>query len=338
MFHKVFIEKSVLSTAQAENILSKVKFKELIEIEEYGDFFAQSKRPYLQKREDLNLYIGKKKGQLIKEAPDAYGTYGEPHYYYVHAYNCIYECDYCYLQGYFHSPDLVLFINHDEILASMEELLLKSKDLIDSGKKIWFHAGEFSDSLALSHLTQEIEAYYEFFENNPMAMWELRTKSVNTSVIKKLSPLPNMVTSFSISPPETAKSHDLKTPPTALRVKAMKELQQLGHKVAIHLDPIILKDNFQEKYQELLQMLKEEINLSKVEYVSLGVVRFSSDVYEQVKKNYPESSYLNKEFITASDGKIKYPRPIRNWMLSSVKQICLDAGLAEKQIYLCMED
>jgi spore photoproduct lyase len=337
MFHQVFLEKSLKTNPRVEILLSKIKFKQLIEIEEYGKYFAQSKKPYLQKRQDLNLYIANKKGQLLKEAPDAYGTYGEPHYYYVHAYNCIYECDYCYLQGYFHSPDLVLFLNHDEILASMKVLMDKSKPLIKSGKKIWFHAGEFSDSLALSHLTQEIETYYDFFKNNPMAMWELRTKSVNTKVIKELEPLENMVTSFSLSPTETARNHDLKTPPTKLRIKAMKELQELGHKVAMHLDPIILNDTFKEQYEELLEYLRNEIDLSKIEYVSLGVVRFSSDVYSQVKKNYPESAYLNKEFITANDGKIKYPKPIRNWMLSTVKQVCLNSGLKEEQLYLCME-
>ena len=48
----------------------------------------------------------RKARQLVKETPAAYGLSGEPHYYFIHSYNCLYECDYCYLQGYFHSPDL----------------------------------------------------------------------------------------------------------------------------------------------------------------------------------------------------------------------------------------
>ena len=49
MFNKAFIEKSTASTPQVELILKKIKYKELIEIDEYGDYFGQSKRPYLQK-------------------------------------------------------------------------------------------------------------------------------------------------------------------------------------------------------------------------------------------------------------------------------------------------
>ena len=171
----------------------------------------------------------------------------------------------------------------------MQKLLDESKEIINAGKKIWFHAGEFSDSLALSHLTQEVEVYYDFFKSNSSAMWELRTKSVNISVIKKLTPLPNMVTSFSISPTEINKSHDLKTPPTILRIKAMQELQNLGHKIAIHLDPIILKDNFQKKYQKLLNLLKQEIDLSKVAYVSLESFVSQMMSMHKSKKNYPKA-------------------------------------------------
>ena len=41
MFNKVFIEKSTASTPQVELILKKIKYKELIEIDEYGDYWAK---------------------------------------------------------------------------------------------------------------------------------------------------------------------------------------------------------------------------------------------------------------------------------------------------------
>lgn len=338
MFKKLFIEKDILNTHYVKNLISKIPHQEILPIESYQKHFAQSKKPYLHKRSTLNLYLASKIGSLVKEAPDAYGTYGEPHYYYVHAYNCIYECNYCYLQGYFHSPDMVLFINHEDIIQEMHKVMLSNQQLIQSGKKIWFHAGEFSDTLALSHLTQELDIYYNFFKENPSAMWELRTKSVNIKEITKLEPIPNMVTSFSLSPEKVAKENDLKTPSTNARIKAIQKLQQMGHLIAIHLDPIILTNDFKQEYESLLTQLKKIIDLTKVQYVSIGVVRFASDVYAQVKKNYPETKYLHREFITANDGKIKYPLPIRNWILGTVKDICIQNGLTEQQIYLCMED
>ena len=108
MFNKVFVESSIEGKEQTQKILSKIKYKKLVLIDDYEEVF-QSKKPYLQKRDNLNLFLAAKKGELVKEAPEAYGLGSEKHFYFVHAYNCIYECEYCYLQGYFNSPDIVWF-------------------------------------------------------------------------------------------------------------------------------------------------------------------------------------------------------------------------------------
>ena len=337
MFSKIFIENEVVDSSVAENILSKFpKIKPRV-IDKVEDVFGVVKKPYLQKREDLSLFIGNKKGTLLKEAPEAYGLAGEPHYYFIHAYNCIYECEYCYLQGYFNSPDIVLFINHEDIGREITKTYEAHREVIESDKKVWFHAGEFSDSLALSHLTGEIPFYFSLFSKLPNAMLELRTKSVNIRELKKQSPVENIVTSFSLSPQERIKKTDLKTPSLKSRLAAMKELQDLGFPLAIHLDPVIHEDNFIETYESLLDSLSESLDLTQIKYLSVGVVRFTSKVFHQVKKNYPESELLAAEFRSSFDGKVRYPRPFRLWLLGKIKEICLKKGLSEEQIYLCME-
>lgn len=334
MFSRIFIEESLQAHPQVDVITKRFSQVPVTTINKVDDVFGRVKKPYLKKREDLQLFIGEKKGTLLKEAPDAYGLAGEPHYYFIHAYNCIYECEYCYLQGYFNSPDIVLFLNHEDIGQEIEATLLKHQN---SDKRVWFHAGEFSDSLALTHLTGELPFYFELFAKYPQAMLELRTKSANTRELLKLSPLKNVITSFSLSPESRIKKTDLKTPGLTHRLRAMAELQEKGFPVAIHLDPIIHEDNFEETYQELFQKLQSHLDLSKIEYVSMGVVRFTSNVFHQVKKNYPQSELLAAEFQSSFDGKVRYPRPFRLWLLGKIKDLGLKAGLREEQIYLCME-
>jgi spore photoproduct lyase len=336
MFNKIFVEKELINSEYAQNILTTFKKSQVVEIDDYTDYFGSVKKPYLQKRDNLNLFIASKKGSLLKEAPDAYGLSGEPHYYYVHAYNCIYECSYCYLQGYFNSPDMVLFVNHEEILQSIKEKIETHQAESETG--IWFHAGEFSDSLALSHVTKELKDYYDLFKNHPKAFLELRTKSANIKEIEKLDPIPNMVTSFSLSPDERIKSHDYKTPSLQARLKAISKLHQQGHPIGIHLDPIIYADGLEDSYAELLDQLNKAIPLEKIEYISVGVVRFTKDVYNQVKMNYPESEYFHSELIKGHDGKIKYPRPMRHWILNRVRHLCISKGADADSVYLCMED
>lgn len=335
MYSQIFVEKNIRNNERTQTILSKVKSQSEIKyIDKIEDVWGRVKKPYLQKRVNLNLFIGEKKGDLVKEAPNAYGTYGDPHYYFIHAYNCIYECTYCYLQGYFNTPDMVLFTNHEEILEEMDAKLNKHNEK----DKVWFHAGEYSDSLAISHVTGELPLYFDYFRKRPQAMLELRTKSANIRALKENEPCDNIITSFSMAPDQQIQDHDLKTPGLKIRLKAMQELSERGHPIALHFDPIIYNDSLLKDYASLLDEIQKHISLDKIRYLSLGVVRFTKDVYYQVQKNYPESSLHQSEFIKTFDGKIRYNRPMRMWILSKIKQLCIDKGFREDQIYLCMED
>lgn len=332
MFKKIFIENDLKDHPDAMAALKRFPAARPVYLERYDEVWGKVKRPYLQKRVDLNLFIAKKRGQLVKEAPNAYGVEGEKHFYFVHAYNCIYECEYCYLQGYFNTPDVVIFLNHEDIKREMKAVLDANPN-----ESVWFHAGEFSDSLALSHITGELEKYWDFFKENPRAKLELRTKSVNISRLKELEPLENIYASFSISPSEAGKYRDRKTPPTKARIRALKELSGNGHKLGLHFDPVIYKEGLFEDYEELFQDIEKEVGLESFNYFSLGVVRFTDDVFRQTKKNYPNSPMFAAEFTKTDEGIVRYPRPMRTWILSHLKERLIMAGAKPEKIYLCME-
>lgn len=332
MWNKIYVEEEIQSSPRVRGILEKLK-QEPIVLKSFDDIWGKSKKPYLHKRDSLNLFLAQKKGQLLKLAPDAYGQAGEPHYYFIHAYNCIYECQYCYLQGYFNTPDIVLFVNHEEIISEMQKTLDEHPE-----GHVWFHAGEFSDSLALTHLTGELELYHEFCQKNPRAIIELRTKSVNTKELLKLAPLKNFIVSFSLSPQKTGKAIDLKTPSTSSRLKAMEELHKKGHTLAAHFDPIIFEEKFKTHYEELLHQMSELQLTQALSYLSLGVVRFTKDVYREVERNYPDSPLHSTTMIKSFDNKVRYNHPMRMWMMNSVKDLALKAGVKSEVIYLCMEE
>lgn len=334
MFHKVFLEKQLEENPKAKEILKKIKKKPIL-IEKVENHWGKVKKPYLQKRSSLNLYIGEKRGQLLKLAPEAYGTKEGVHYYFIHAYNCLYECQYCYLQGYFQTPDMVMFINHHDIINEIDRIYQKHQKETP-GLSVWFHAGEFSDSLALSHLTNEWPIYWEYFLKNPHAYLELRTKSVNFKTIINLPVAKNIITTVSLSPEKSAKDFDLKTPSLKARFNALNKLTAKGHYFGIHLDPIIYHQDFEQEYQELAKMISS-LPLNQLHYISIGVVRFTKDVYHQVKQNYPHSPLHGEHFIKSFDNKVRYSKPMRMWILNTVKKALIGQGIKEKTIYLCME-
>ena len=330
MFERVFVEKTVLDLPHTQKILEKLGPQPVL-LDRYQDLFGAMKKPYLQKRQGLSLFLAQKKGELVKKAPRAYGMdQDEVHYYYVHAYNCLYECSYCYLQGYFDSPDLVLFVNHHEVIEQMNKIA-------QNHRKVWFHGGEFSDSLALSHLAQDLPLYAAFFEKNPHCIWELRTKSANVGAMLKIPPRENTIISFSLSPPKAIKKFDLKTPSLSHRLGAMRKLQEAGHPLACHLDPIIYREEFLQDYRLLLQEIDQQVGLRELRYLSLGVMRFSEEVFRKVREHYPQEHELFRELSVGKDQKIKYPGVLRHWILGKIQELCLELGASPLKIYFCME-
>jgi spore photoproduct lyase len=332
MFRRVFVEERALKLERTQSLLNHFSHLPITTIQNIKDQFERKKKPYLHKRDSLDIFIGEKKGSLIKEAPLAYGLSGEPHFYFIHAYNCLYECEYCYLQGYFHSPDLVFFLNYEEI---GEEIKAKAKEFFPN--PIWFHAGEFSDSLAMSHLTGEIPFYFDLFKEIPNAKLELRTKSINIKELLKVDPLENVITSFSLAPEKISKLVDRKTPGTKLRLKAIRELANLGHPIGIHFDPILEGHNSKEEYETLLELLLEHLQEESLSYISFGTVRFPEKIHREVEKNYPESTVFQQDFIKDPEGMIRYPRPKRLKLLNQLKKKALELGIQGHKIYFCME-
>ncbi len=335
MFANVFVERRVQAHARTQYILNKIHDARIHSIDAIGDWFGNVHKPYLHKRDKLNLFIGKKDGALIKPAPPAYGEGHGAHYYFVHQYNCLYECQYCYLQGYFSSPDIVFFVNHEEICDAIRQLCVGEHA---QSSQVWFHGGEFSDCLALTGLTGEWPTYFDTIRQLPNAYLELRTKSVNIRPLLALAPCPRIVTTFSLSSAEQAARYDRGAPPVAARIKAAGRLAQAGHPIGIHLDPIIAATNFEEAYGSMLQLLTSVVAPSHIAYVSLGVVRFTADVLHALRRHYPDSPLTYQEFDSSCDGKIRYPRPMRRHILRTVERLCVAAGIDPDRIYWCMEE
>ena len=333
MFERIFVEEKLKAHPRVQSVRGHFPQTPVKYIQKIEDVFGRAKRPYLQKRQGLQLFLGEKRGALVKPAPDAYGLGGEPHYYFIHAYNCPYECQYCYLQGYFQSPDLVFFVNHEDIGAEIERLAAA----VNPPAKAWFHAGEFSDSLALSSLTQEWPYYFELFARLPHAILELRTKSVNIKVLQALPAQDNVIVSYSLSPRERLRRTDLKTPSLAQRLRAMGKLQALGHPLAVHFDPVIYQADFEETYRELVEDLAAAVALEKIRYFSVGALRFTAKSYREVRHNYPESDFLASDWMKSADGKMRYDRSMRLWMLSKLRDLLLKKGVLREKIYFCME-
>lgn len=305
-------------------------------IESYHHYFGRVKKPYLNKRESLDLFLAQKPAPFVKEVFNSYGKpeIGERHFYFHYSYNCPYECEYCFLQGYFKSPDLVWFLNYEDIVKEMKELCESSPDYV------WFHAGEYSDSLALSHITKEWDHFIPELAKIPNAKLELRTKSSNIHSLlsgKRGNWMPHdkLFITFSLSPEDQIIAFDHGAPKLQARLKAIAMLLSDGFCVGIHLDPIIFPIL---SYEKLLKNMATFFSIEQISYWSVGILRFPKSSYKELLKNYPQTLLQDLQWTSRDDGKKRISIEQTQSILLSIYDLLISHKIQENKIYKCHED
>ena len=329
---KIFIEKEVVNSPVTKQIINKLPDVTVEYIDDYRNIRIEGNTTddvYIESKECLA--IAGKKGGLVKEFRCRDGIIGNTEYFISHGNNCNLDCEYCFLQSYFDNAVPTVFINHDEILTAIKDVLLAAGD-----KKTVFHAGELCDALAFDNLTGLSRKLIPLFSEHPNARLELRTK---TTTIENLLTIPgtnNIVISWTFSPQLIVDTYEHKTPPLEERVRAAEEVQRAGYNVGICLDPIILCEDWFNNYKAMLEMLFDRLDITGIKFVSLGGFRYLPSLTRVIRDRNPETNLLSGEFVPCIDGKYRYFRPIRVEVYreigKAIREITRDVKMS-----LCME-
>ncbi len=122
-FSTVYAERNVWNE-EWENKLSKTP----IFINHYKDIFNRSHQDFAAQKKAPSLILAKKTGTLIYKGAPVCQNFGNEHFYYTSCMmNCIYHCDYCYLQGMYPSGHVVVFVNLEDYFKELEALKSDAK-------------------------------------------------------------------------------------------------------------------------------------------------------------------------------------------------------------------
>ncbi len=329
---KIFIEKEVVNSSVTKQIINKLPDVTVEYIDDYRSIRIEGNTTddvYIESKECLA--IARKKGGLVKEFRCRDGIIGNSEYFISHGNNCNLDCEYCFLQSYFDNAVPTVFINHDEILTAIKDVLLAAGD-----KKTVFHAGELCDALAFDDLTGLSRKLIPLFSEYPNARLELRTK---TTTIENLLTIPgtnNIVISWTFSPQLIVDAYEHKTPSLEERVRAAEEVQRAGYNVGICLDPIILCEDWFNNYKTMIEMLFDRLDITKIKFVSLGGFRYLPSLTRVIRDRNPETNLLLGEFVPCVDGKYRYFRPIRVEAYREIGKVIREIT-RDVKMSLCME-
>jgi len=156
-----------------------------------------------------------------------------------------------------------------------------------------FSTGELADSLAvIPPLLPKALDYFTIQENKFLLMV---TKSINTAVLRERKPSRNLILSFSVNSIPASAQFEVSAPDPIRRLEAAKQMAELGCRVRIRLDPIILETGL-----EHYEFICKQIAAIKPERVTVGTLR-------QYPGLFRFSPHAPRRGLTkAADGRMRY--------------------------------
>ena len=325
-FSHIYIEKKILNNKNTLEILSKFKDVKIIEIGNYKEVFSSNNQDFHLQKLGQKLILASNKPNMIYEGAVVCESFENDNFYYTSSIiNCVYDCEYCYLQGVYSSGNIVIFVDIEKVFEEVEELYNKLKTL-------YLCVSYDTDLLAIESICGFSEKWYYFIEDKKDLKIELRTKSGNIDKFLNLKPLDNFIIAFTLSPENIALINEKYTASFKNRVKAIKELQEKGWKVRICIDPLIYSDNFEKNYSQMIEYLFNEIDKEKVIDISIGVFRISKEYLKKMRNQNQNSEILYYPF-ECIDGVYTYSDKTKSYMINFIKEQFLKY-IDEKKIYI----
>ena len=312
-FSHIYVEKKILNNKNTLEILSKFKDMKIIEIDNYKEVFSSNNQDFHLQKLGQKLILASNKPNMIYEGAVVCESFENDNFYYTSSIiNCVYDCEYCYLQGVYSSGNIVIFVDIEKVFEEVEELYNKLKTL-------YLCVSYDTDLLAIENICGFSEKWYYFIEDKKDLKIELRTKSGNIDKFLNLKPLDNFIIAFTLSPENIALRNEKYTASFKNRVNAIKKLQEKGWKVRICIDPLIYSDNFEKNYSQMIEYLFNEIDKEKVIDVSIGVFRISKEYLKKMRNQNQNSEILYYPF-ECIDGVYTYSDKTKSYMINFIKE------------------
>ncbi len=179
---------------------------------------------------------------------------------------------------------------------------ISNKDFKEKNIESIFEIGSNSDLILENTITQNlIWTINNFASKNQKGFLTFPTKFDMVDSILKLNHNGKIIIRVSVNPEEIIKKVEFGTSPLSGRIDAINRLVEAGYKVGILIAPIILVDNWETLYSNLIKKLYMELSSKAKKSIFFEVI-FMTYSYIHTKINseaFPNAINLyNKELMT----------------------------------------
>ena len=192
---------------------------------------------------------------------------------------CTAMCMYCYLVcNYNKCAYLRLFVNREQMLEKIIRTAQKSE------KELTFEIGSNSDLILENSITGNLVWTIENFANSEKGFLTFPTKFSMVDEILPLKHNGKIIIRMSVNPEEIINKVEFGTSRLKERIEAINKLAEAGYKIGILIAPVILVENWQKLYTELIKNLYENLS-SKVKKEAFFEIIFMTYSYIHTRIN-----------------------------------------------------
>ncbi len=316
-----------MNYALTDQLLDRFKHSQIVQVEDYKHIFSRSRQHFQTQKKSTKLILAVKKDQFLYEGSSQVQDMGHQQIYYNSLMlNCLYNCDYCYLQGMYPSANIVVFVNLEDFFSATKGAIEQRDDPL---QPLYLCISYDTDLLAFEKVVPYCAGWIEFAKSHPEILIELRTKSGLYSAIQHLKPTDNVILAWTLSPELIYEKYEHGTPPLSQRVNAANQAMADGWSVRLCFDPILAVKDWQKIYDEFIPRVFEDIDADKVLDATVGVFRMNRGFYDRIKKQRGDLDLLFFPYQKDASG-VSYQKQLREQMAEFVKCRLLNYIPAEK--------
>jgi spore photoproduct lyase len=294
-FSHIYVESAARDYPLAQTVLSRFPKAKTVTIGRYKSVFNRSNQSFRAQKLSPKLILAVKPDSFLYERPAFSQDFGQSRFYYnTLLLNCIYDCEYCYLQGMFPGAHMVAFVNTEDFFTATDAAL--------NAGPLQLAISYDTDLLAFENVIPYCRSWIEFASTRPSLTLEIRTKSSNLGALDGTVVSPNVILAWTMSPETVVRAHENGTTPLAQRIDSVRRAIDRGWRVRLCFDPVLRVPGWERLYEQLIHDVFRSIDPVRVHDVSVGVFRLNRDHLKIMQRQNGGSSLLHHPFVIDGDG------------------------------------
>lgn len=295
----IYYEKEILDYTLGEELMKKYENIPKHEIENHNnieEMRSKSNKEFMNMKR--NLIIGVRKTHKFvpnHKTSDFLVPYTSS--------GCTAACMYCYLVcNYNKCAYLRLFVNREKML----EKIIKTAEKAD--KELTFEIGSNSDLILENTITNNLVWTIENFKDSKKGELTLPTKFSMVEPILGLDHQGKITIRMSVNPKEIINRVELGTSSLEKRIQAINQLNEAGYKTGILIAPVIMIEDWKQKYHELIKELEAKLTPKSKSKVFFEVIFMTySFVHDKINTEaFPNALKIYEKEKMQGRGKEKY--------------------------------